>query len=333
MQKVMGGEFGINEELLKEVTGDKLDIPYSSGRHALFTILNSENSLTGGHTILIPNYICDSVVRTVKEAGWNYVFYSVKDNLEFNDEEILNYPHIAAVLVINYFGIIDLKTKIRNIKELRPDIIIIEDDVQAFFEYKKSEADYSFTSLRKWFPCPDGALINTKRKLKRDSIDSCKWSQYKLAGNILKQYDYLVDDSICLELLKKGEDLLDINFHSKCSNASNLIFCNTNLDEVSGRRKKNAEFLHEELLKLNVKHVYRKDSVPLFIPIYIENRNSLRKEFFANSIFTPVHWPRISDELNGMNDIYDIELSLICDQRYELDDMRRQIEVLHKFLR
>lgn len=48
MQKVMGGEFGINEELLKEVTGDKLDIPYSSGRHALFTILNSENSLTGG---------------------------------------------------------------------------------------------------------------------------------------------------------------------------------------------------------------------------------------------------------------------------------------------
>ena len=40
-----------------------------------------------------------------------------------------------------------------------PKIVVIEDDVQAYFECMNSKADYSFTSLRKWFPSPDGAFV------------------------------------------------------------------------------------------------------------------------------------------------------------------------------
>ena len=51
---------------------------------------------------------------------------------------------------------------------------------------------------------------------------------------------------------------------------------------------------------------------------------------FKNNIFTPVHWPYESENLNGFieNQLYETELSLICDQRYSLNDMNRQIEVL-----
>ena len=54
---------------------------------------------------------------------------------------------------------------------------------------------------------------------------------------------------------------------------------------------------------------------------------------FNNNIFTPVHWPYVSKELNGYikNTIYETELSLICDQRYTIDDMNIQIEVLRNY--
>lgn len=332
MHKVMGGEFKIEEKLLQETKDDKLNIPYSSGRTALFTILNNEKIMRGGGTILIPDYVCDSVTRTIKEAGWNYVFYRINDDLKFNAEEIGKYENIDSVLVVNYFGMINLEGEINNIKTINPNIIVIEDDVQAFFKYKESKADYSFTSLRKWFPCLDGALINTKIQLKDGPIDDSKWSQYKLAGNILKNYENIIDDSIYLELLKKGEELLENEYYSLCSEVSRKIFSNINLDEIAYRRKINAKYLHEELCKLGVKHIYQHDAIPLFIPIFIDNRNLLRKEFFKDNIFVPVHWPKTSDELNGMNVIYDRELSLICDQRYGIEDMKRQIEVLKQFL-
>ena len=53
---------------------------------------------------------------------------------------------------------------------------------------------------------------------------------------------------------------------------------------------------------------------------------------FNNNIFTPIHWPFESEALNGSvkNQLYENELSLICDQRYTIDDMKRQIEVLRK---
>ena len=72
--------------------------------------------------------------------------------------------------------------------------------------------------------------------------------------------------------------------------------------------------------------------MPLFIPVFLENRSEVRKKMFSNNIFTPVHWPYESDKLNGevKNLIYDKELSLICDQRYSLEDMERQIKVIKR---
>ena len=52
-------------------------------------------------------------------------------------------------------------------RSLSKNTIIIEDDVQAFYEFQKKElmADYKFTSLRKTFACPDGGLVKTYNEL------------------------------------------------------------------------------------------------------------------------------------------------------------------------
>ena len=68
---------------------------------------------------------------------------------------------------------------------------------------------------------------------------------------------------------------------------------------------------------------------PLFVPIVIakEKRNAIRKKLIDNQIYCPVHWPHPNAECQS--NLYEMELSLVCDQRYNGDDMKRIVEVLN----
>ena len=41
-----------------------------------------------------------------------------------------------------------------------------------------------------------------------------------------------------------------------------------------------------------------------------------------------MHWPYVGKDISGINKLYNTELSLICDQRYCVDDMNRQLDLL-----
>ena len=293
---------------------------------------NAKSANGGG--VLLPNYLCESITNTVRDAGWRYSFYTINENLHIDFESLKNIKNYDAIVLINYFGMIMLNDDINRLKSIIPELVIIEDDVQAFFELNVSIADYSFTSLRKWFPCPDGAEIKATKKLNWNiELHDNNWAQYKLAGNILKNYSEYIDDGIALALLNKGEEVLNGEYLSPCSDATKTIFTSLELNEIANKRKENAKILHKELLELNIRHIYSENSVPMFIPIFVENRDELRRAFFAEQIFTPKHWPKISDEINGTNSLYDTELSLICDQRYGKEDMMKQISVLKNILK
>lgn len=290
------------------------------------------NWQSGG--VLLPNYLCESIANTVRDAGWTYSFYNINENLHIDFTSLEKGKDCDVIVLINYFGMTKLNNDINKLRELIPGLVIIEDDVQAYYELNASIADYSFTSLRKWFPCPDGAEIKSAKRLNGNiELHDNNWAQFKLAGNILKNYSDYIDDGIALALLNKGEEVLDAKYLSPCSEATKNIFTSLNLNEIARKRKRNAKILHKELSEMNIPHLYSENSVPLFIPIFIENRDELRRAFFAKQIFTPKHWPRMSDELNGMNSLYDTELSLICDQRYGIEDMMKQISVLKNFLK
>lgn len=334
MQRIIGGEYSIDSKLLSK-NENSIELQYSSGRSALYSILMHINGIH--KKILLPAYLCDSITRTVIDAGWKLEFYQIDGLLHPVIDKYLcsKIEKFDAILLINYFGMVDLKEDIAKVRKENTDIYIIEDDVQAFYATNESLADFSFTSLRKWFPCPDGAMLHVNNSTK---IEPCitienKWSQYKLAGNLLKEQSDYIDDSIMLSLLDKGEDILDNEYLSPCSEVSRYIFANLDLDKIAHQRKQNAYILHCELEKLGIKHLYSDNGIPLFIPIFVENRDEVRRAFFAEQIFTPKHWPKISDEINGTNSLYDTELSLICDQRYGVEDMMKQIRVLKKFFK
>lgn len=333
---VIGGEFAISYDLIQQKGKIKINAEdrffYSSGRAALYAILKDiEHAFGKSGGVLLPDYLCDSVTNTIVDANWAYSFYHVQNDFHMDIESIkLCGPENKVIVLIDYFGMTDLTDDIANIRRKLPSTIVVADCVQAYYSMGKYDADYSFTSFRKWFPCPDGAMVIKKNDGGMDNVDFCEsdWAEYKYAGNILKEYSCFVSDSIVLKLLEKGEEHLDKSYLCQWNEESKKLFYRIDKNAVQKKRNENAKYLHEQLKTLNIKHLYSEESTPLFIPILVDDRDCLRKSFFAENIFTPKHWPVCNSEINGVNELYDKELSLICDQRYDLEDMERQISVI-----
>ena len=72
---------------------------------------------------------------------------------------------------------------------------------------------------------------------------------------------------------------------------------------------------------------------PLFFPLFLnssEERDKLRDYMIKNMVYTPIHWKKPSS-VGTKNILYDIELSIPCDQRYCEEDMEMIIRLLNKF--
>ncbi len=367
--KIIGGEFAIAPDALNsaldarglldhdsafrtavspflEDPNDNSELLFSSGRAALYAALRAEkNSLQ----VVLPDYLCSSVIDAVNDAGLPICFYHIQDNLYPDMDSLMVYASKdarvkSAIILINYFGLLDLDETIEAIRKEVPESIIILDDVQNYYGFgTETDYDYAFTSLRKWFPIPDGGILKVKNKAKSKQLseiytsmnDSNLFVSYKLSGNLLKSFREVINDEVYLELIEKGEELLDHNYKCRISDISYKLFdtcIKKEQENAANRRKDNARYLHEGLLKLNIKHIYKESKVPLFIPVFLDpdKRNVVRKKMFENNIFCPVHWKKVkeSDLATGSNILYDMELSLICDQRYNLEDMDRMLDIL-----
>lgn len=338
--KIIGGEmeFDYNIETLPPVNQlNKYGSYHASGRAALYSILQSLKN-RDIRKVLLPDYLCSTIVTTVSTAQLKYAFYRLNESLLPDIEDVkTKVDENTAILIINYFGMQNLSDSLSAIKRLSCNIPIIVDDVQALKSYLNSEStdiDYSFTSLRKWLPVPDGGLVRSKRNDTEtpDGVNSF-WIK-KLNGLVLKSLRENLKgmDEVYLHLLEEGENKIDQSLSARGSEVTNLVFDRTDFDIVFSKRKYNASFILSGLKDIGIKPVIspRHDSVPFFIPIILENRDTIRKELFKHNIFCPVHWPLNGLRLERGAFMAEHELSIIIDQRYSKDDMRRIISVLEQ---
>ena len=109
---------------------------YSSGRSALYYILLDVQKRYGITTAYLPNYLCSSVVVAAEKSQVKVVFYNLNDQLEIDIEKFpLDDNEKAAVLLINYFGLKSLQLQVELVRSISMEAIVIEDDVQAFYEF------------------------------------------------------------------------------------------------------------------------------------------------------------------------------------------------------
>lgn len=325
---MIGGEFEIDFNTRRDTFTPATDTYYyASGRAALYQILKSLKTRFG--KIWLPDWLCHTMVEAAQKAGFEYEFYELSDYFQATAEALdaKGFKEGCLVLLINYFGLQDLTTSARAIKDAYPNAIVIEDDVQAYYcfaEETNPYVDYRFTSLRKTFSSPDGGLVYTKHPMPSAKQPNT-FAKYKIEAGVMKlnRGKEGVKDEDYLSLFEKGAQLIDENYESVMSLESQRLFAGTDLQWVKQKRQENAAYLLEGLRSLGVSPMIEvpENTVPLFIPIWLKNRDTVRKKMFQNETFCPVHWPLAGLPVKTGSDMALHELSLIVDQRCSKNDM------------
>ncbi len=337
--KIIGGEFEIEvkQHFQKRNSLPEDVVTFSSGRAALYNIFAYIKANCGIDTILFPGYLCESVYQMAYKNQLKIEFYVLDEQLNPNYSDLEScYDTSKAVILINYFGLMDCKSMINHLRNIYENMMIIVDNVQAPYAMTEDiDADFRFSSFRKAFPVSDGAWVISKSGMLCQPKKINDFAQYKIAASYLKSVraQGLFGDNIYLDLFHKGEIKIDDNYHTDMTTLSKEILSDIDWRLYAELRQRNADLIVDGLKKLGISPIIplKESAVPLFVPIRIENRDKVRKAMFAKNIFLPVHWPiedRFKSELKQGEDLAAHELSIIIDQRYTESDMKLILHIL-----
>lgn len=338
-------EIGSEYSCLEIENGAGLNLPHDfadscytfSGRTAIETVLLNEPNIK---KILVPSYCCNSMLEPIKKHNIELCFFYVgfqdelKIKLEITDD-------IDAILWCNYFGF----------KNLMPDLsafikcggIVIEDITHSLFSESSYhiQSTYLVASIRKWIPILCGGYIASKKKslkVKPKIYPSSEFLNLKIQAMLIKEKylhdDISIDKNIFLKMFEESNDLLSKNYSGITIDTRSENIINTiNQEKIVDQRRNNAMVLYNGIKETNnISFLFKKSAMdcPLFVPIKVNNeyRDILRKRLVKNNIFCPIHWPKPFAECES--NLYDIEISLVCDQRYSEIDMMKIVRIINE---
>ena len=312
------------------------DIKYlMSGRTAIDYVL--QNIKDDKKIVYMPDYCCESMVIPFIDNGYQLKYYHVdliNSNIDINLDE-----DCSIFFAMNYFGY--KESNMDNfIKEFhKRDIIVIEDITHRLFQAKNHSeySNYLIASLRKWLPIYTGGIaISLNKKFSEDIndyiVDEELIYEKKKAMQLKSEYikGKNSDKEEYLKLFSSSNDKIKNYRTKKIDNDSLEILKHFKFDDMIKRRIENVKCIENKLKnnkKIKLIYEIQDGDCPLFVPIIINNRNEIRTKLIDNNIYMPVHWP---NSLNLKNEIYDKELSLVCDQRYDKNDIEEYINKLIK---
>lgn len=321
----------------------------SSGRGAIKLLFKN---LPHVRKVLLPMYTCSSVINPIESLGIKCEFFPVRRDLTVNDQvlmDLVERTKADAVYLQSYYGF-DTLAETRNCyQDLQAgNIIVIEDITHSWLsDFNSTACDYSIVSLRKWLQLPDGgALLSNKHPLGFQMTDNESdgiVEEFVKASEAKERY-FQTFDSSDKEIFRghyvNAKNMLQADDEPyRLSKMAQSVLALCNFEELIDRRKKNAIYLHENICSEVARLCCRFDishSTPLYYPIYVEKeRGELQKGLAVNNIYCPVHWP-IPEQVKSILDadgayIYSHILSLVCDQRYDCDDMRSVADVINTY--
>jgi len=304
-----------------------------SGRTAIDYVLNEINDTK--KIVYMPNYCCESMIQPFIDNNYIIKYYDIDIiNNKYNIDCDID---CSIFFAMSYFGYNEsnMDTYIERFNQR--NIIVIEDITHRLLSKKNhcNKSTYLIGSLRKWFPIITGGIaVNLISKFKNTTYDykfNSEFIELKIkAMNLKKAYieNKINDKSEYLALFNETNCMIENYQNMQIDNISINILKHLDINEIKNKRINNCKLIENKLINnKNIKLLYKYNDgdCPLFVPILLENRDSIREELIKNNIYCPVHWPNFND---FNNKIYNKELSLICDQRYSSDDVINYIDKL-----
>lgn len=356
----IGSDFSLGK-LPNEIYTHKIEHPWflgldskllSTGRGAISLILEQEKNRFKNNKVLLPAYICDSVIQPFTDKGFECFFYNVDPQLRpcLDSFEWMARKKPSVILHLGYFGFNTSKNLTPFLQESSKNgVFIIEDQTHTMLSsYQKFDSNSrTFGSIRKWLGVPCGAFVNPCKKdinirSERDSRNYVNLRQQAMKmkaeyltkpnENLKKEYLRIFAQS--QKILNQDTLPYEIDLLSK-----NIVLA-SDYDVMVTQRRQNYMVLLEELQNVGeIQHPFPTlpdDVTPLFFPIIVKkNRDKLRSHLIQNWIYCPIHWPKpnlVKNTEGGVSDIiYNRILSIPIDQRYQKHHMMFIAKLIKKY--
>lgn len=319
-----------------------------SGRSAINLLLQLK--LLKNNTIFLPDYTCDTCIKPFFNKNFDIIFYKINSDLSINLDDIkdkLKNNSNSTVYIQSYFGFNTLKEQITELNKLKDDLKLtyIYDFTHSWLTSPDFiNADFYIASFRKWLSAPDGGILASKNiDLKKYNIsiyENDTISKDYIHASKLKirylQDDITVKKNDFYPLFKKTAEYFNTTEIYSITKFSKSIYQNSDFKKISLRRHENGLYLMNNIQNPCIKHVFNsfeKETIPLYIPIYIKDgyRDVFQKYLINHNIYFPIHWP-VPDLLqNNPPNIYNNIISIVCDHRYTLDDIKYIISIINSF--
>lgn len=314
----IGGYFGL-EVSVPPLWKSKDLMCFSTGRACLMVILQELSP----SKVYVPYYTCDATISPIEHLGIKYEFYSIDEELRIKDIPVLSEGE--AILWTNYFGLMgDYELELKS--KLSPNQLIIDDTHNLFGFYV--DCYYRFTSLRKYFGIPNGAILNMPSRKYPDAQPSCKDRIDHLLNRAMGNV------SVGLEQYRLHESMFDNSIEGMSEKSAELL-SNIDFNAVSNQRTSNFNQLHKKLGKynrLNLTNIWNAAFAYPFLP----SRNLDRNLVYQHNIYPPQLWPDVlmRKELAPAieKDLVENLLVLPIDHRYSSKHMNKISELLIKEL-
>lgn len=320
----------------------------SSGSGALSLMLKYVDGKTISKVVLLPSYICQSVIAPFMKEGYTCYFYDVDKKLKPDLKSIGMFrgKKIGIFVHMGYYGFPTNNNLGSIVKQFKNNNSIIVENVThtLFSKYKRLEENgYYAASLRKWTGIPSGGLlafrdqeIQNKLNIQHNFVDIRKRALL-LKGEFIRSGNKGLKQKY-LDMFKEAENILDEDINPYSIDSISLDILNrTDTEELVRKRRENFLFLSTNIKENQlIKPVFGglpKCVCPMFFPIYTrDGRDEIRGELIKNDIYCPIHWPVPHcvdlNKFSGSKKIYERIISIPCDQRYGLKDMARITKII-----
>jgi len=341
--KPIGGEQWFDLNLFRSDANNFLnaDFTFLSGGQSSLNFILKQLDLKEGEVILLPAYLCPTIVWNLQRNKAKYRFYRIKQDLTIDLEDLeakISEHNPRAVLFINYFGVYHGGETLEYMSSLKnKGIALIEDAVQMlWFSRQYFIGDYVFNSFRKFLPI-DGSLVISEAKGEFGEVIDEYYEHMNMARLKITAYVKYglgtAEDFVKLYLMAE-EDYGKTTEVKGMAEISRDLLNKVDVKGIGEARRRNFAYLEARLAECGcIKPLFKKEdlggNIPIGYPVLIENRDSIKSALRSRAIYCPAHWPILGEPWVGAfpesMELAKKILTLPIDQRYDEDDMDRLI--------
>jgi len=305
----------------------------------------------GINKILLPSYLCPSIVTTLERCGLTCDYYQINPDLSINLDDLAQKVSVhQAVYFINYFGFLH-PTAVRNyLASLRQKgVIVVEDNAQAGF-MDQTTGEFIFNSMRKLSPYDGGYLITP--------LDVAVYvKKYQGRSNrrlpVIREYrkqlaDYLFqgmgNHDELQQMVNLAEYYYDSDFVVEGDPQEQQHIEQLDWEGIKQVRRENYIYLLDLISGISeltpIFPALQEENMPLGLPVYVSgvSRDWLIDELGNAGIGITIHWDELLSDsrLNGNRTAVNMAskiLTLVIDQRTSHKQMDYLVRVLIDLLK